>query len=450
MILTRIGKETIKEAFLSVLCRNCKQFQKFPTFEISPHSSQLLKFPPQAFSRQPVYRIVQNMETGTAGKDAIGRILGESLENGIRDGIFPGGVAAWRDGNGTALVARGALRWLGTKSATEAVTTDTAYDLASLTKVVSTLPLVMLAVAAGRLSLDDSADGYLPELKTGAGRTWNHAITIRNLLSHSSGLPAWRPYFVRLRGKEAYLSAIADENPSYASGTAVEYSDLGFMLLGWILERAWDEDLATLARRHVFGPLGMATTGYLPGINPTLKGKTFAPTEHGNLFERGMALAYAERRSVIGGFGPSYPLEPADLESLPWRDRVIEGEAHDVNCHYGLGGVSGHAGLFSTAGDLLRYCAFWDECGMIHPRLRLEAFGRQTPPGSIARGLGWLLDGDGTAHHTGFTGTSLRYTPGSGIALIALTNRVHPAVRDGIGPWRLALATALAGYAKPS
>jgi CubicO group peptidase (beta-lactamase class C family) len=253
-----------------------------------------------------------------------------------------------------------------------------------------------------------------------------------------------------LRGKEAYLSAISDENRSYAPGTAVEYSDLGFMLLGWILERAWDDDLTALAERYVFGPLGMSTTAYLPGINPKFKGKSFAPTEHGNGFERGMALAYAERRPVIGGYGPDYPLEPADLGSLAWRDADIEGEVHDANCHYGLDGVSGHAGLFSTAGDLLRYCAFWDEGGMIGPGLRQEAIGRQTPPSSIARGLGWLLDEDGSAHHTGFTGTSLRYTPRSGTGLIALTNRVHPAVRDGIGPWRLALAAALAGYARPS
>lgn len=385
------------------------------------------------------------METGTADLENVTRILGATLESGIDGGIFPGGVAAWRSRTGTVLVAQGTLRWPGVEPATGSVTPETVYDLASLTKVVSTLPLVLLAAAAGRLALDDSADSLLPELKAGAGRSWNHAITVRNLLSHSSGLSAWRPYFVRLHRKEDYLSAIADENPSYPPGTAVEYSDLGFMLLGWILERAWDQDLAVLAAQRLFKPLGMETTGYLPGSDPRFKGRVFAPTENGNSFERGMALAYAERRPVTGGYGPNYPLEPTDLGSLAWRNTIIQGEAHDANCHYGLGGVSGHAGLFSTADDLLRYRAFWDEGGMLDPGLRAEAFKRQTPPASVARGPGWLLDDDGTAHHTGFTGTSIRYSPRTGTELVALTNRVHPAVHDGIGPWRLRLAHAMAG-----
>jgi CubicO group peptidase (beta-lactamase class C family) len=319
------------------------------------------------------------------------------------------------------------------------------YDLASLTKIVSTLPLMLLTVSAGRLALDDSADSLLPEMKAGTGRSWNHAITVRNLLSHSSGLPAWRPYFVRLHRKEDYLSAIAGETPAYPPNTAVEYSDLGFMLLGWILERAWEEDLPALAAQRLFKPLGMETTGYRPGSDPRFKGRDFAPTEKGNAFERGMALAYAERRPVIGGYGTTYPLEPVELGSLAWRTGVIEGEVHDANCHYGLGGVSGHAGLFSTVGDLLRWCSFWDEGGMLDPGIRAEAFKRQTPSASVARGLGWLLDDDGTAHHTGFTGTSIRYSPRIGTALVALTNRVHPTVRDSIGPWRLRLADAMDG-----
>ncbi len=400
------------------------------------------------FYSQAEYRIVLNMETENAARETIQRILGTSLESGIRDGIFPGGVAAWRSRSETVTADRGTLRWPEPEQAAGLVTPDTVYDLASLTKVVSTLPLTLLSAGASRLSLDDTADRYLPELKAGAGRLWNHRITIRNLLSHSSGLPAWRPYFVRLHSKADYLSAIADEAPSYATGTAVEYSDIGFMLLGWILERAWDDTLASIAKQQLFGPLGMQTTGYLPATNPSFKGRTFAPTEAGNAFEQGMALAYAEHRPVIGGFGPHYPLEPADLGKLAWRNGVIEGEVHDANCHYGLGGVSGHAGLFSTAGDLLRYCTFWDENAMLAPGLRIEAFKRQTPADSIARGLGWLLDEDGTAHHTGFTGTSMRYSPHNRTAVIALTNRVHPAVRDGIGPWRLSLARALDGHVK--
>ena len=369
-----------------------------------------------------------------------------TLGKGILDGVFPGGVVAWRSGTETEICARGGFSWPEADAAIPPVTADTVYDLASLTKIVATLPLAMLAVQSGRIGLDDRADRFLPELKTGTGRAWNHAITVRRLLSHTSGLPAWRPYFVRLRGKEEYLSAIADEAPSYPAGTSVEYSDLGFMLLGWILERAWDDSLSSLARRLVFTPLDMDSTGYSPESAPCFKGAAIAPTERGNGFERGMALAYAERKPVIGGFSASYPLEVHDVERLAWRTGIIQGEAHDANCHYGLGGVSGHAGLFSRADDLVRYLRFWDQGSALSPELRSEAFGRQTPEDAVARGLGWLLDKDGVATHTGFTGTSLRYDPATGTSIIALTNRVHPTVRDGIGPWRMELTAALSRY----
>jgi CubicO group peptidase (beta-lactamase class C family) len=189
----------------------------------------------------------------------------------------------------------------------------------------------------------------------------------------------------------------------------------------------------------------MERTGYLPLTQARFAGAEFAPTEIGNGFERGMALAYAEGRPVVGGSGSSFVLNPGDVERLSWRDGLIRGEVHDGNCYYGLGGVSGHAGLFSTAEDLIRYLDFWDRSGPLSPALRAEAFRRQTPDGQTARGLGWILESDGQAMHTGFTGTLLRYWPETGDATVALTNRVHPRVADGIGPWRTALAAALAG-----
>jgi len=175
-----------------------------------------------------------------------------------------------------------------------------------------------------------------------------------------------------------------------------------------------------------------------------------------------MALAYAEGRPVVGGHGSSFALTPAEVDGFAWRAGLIRGEVHDSNCHYGLGGASGHAGVFSTAPDLVRYLDFWKPGGALSPELRAEAFRRQTPAGSpsgsIARGLGWILDGP-LATHTGFTGSSLCYDPAPdsahgdacGTATIALTNRVHPRVADGIGPWRLELSAALeatkaAGY----
>jgi CubicO group peptidase (beta-lactamase class C family) len=383
---------------------------------------------------------------GSAKKnDAMVKCLTDCLDRGIVAGTFPGGVVAHWHGAELAITARGRLEYPDAAvsgSGPAAVSAGTVYDLASLSKIVATLPLVLLALQSGRAELDDKAMRFLPELATGEGGSWNDAITLRRLLAHTSGLPAWRPYFVRLRGKAAYLSAIADEAPSYRPGSAVEYSDLGFMLLGFIVERIWDEALPALADRLVFRPLGMERTGYLPATLARFTGADFAPTELGNQYERGMALAYAEGRPVVGGNGSSFSLTASGVDGFSWRSGLIRGEVHDSNCHYGLGGASGHAGVFSTAPDLVRYLDFWKADGALSPALRAEAFRRQTPDGSIARGLGWILDG-GLATHTGFTGTSLRYDPARGLATIALTNRVHPRVADGIGPWRLELAAAL-------
>ncbi len=391
------------------------------------------------------------MDPSTSPDGVARATLGTCLDEGIRAGTFPGGVVALRSRGscGAVSAARGATSYEGGEPVDEA----TVYDLASLTKVVAALPLALLTVAAGRASLDGSLTRCLPELSSGAWGADSRMPTLRRLLSHGSGLPAWRPYFARLRGREAYLAAIASERPSYEPGSSVEYSDLGFILLGIALERLWDEPLPALARRLVFSPLGMETTGYRPageaGPGGRFSGARFAPTEEGNEFERGMALAFIEGRPVVGGHEGPFRLTRDELEALPRRPGAIRGEAHDANCHYGLSGVSGHAGLFSTAGDLCRYLAFWDEGSFLPATLRNEALRPQAGAGAIVRGLGWALDGEGRATHTGFTGTSLRYDPRSGRGLVALTNRVHPRVKDGIGAWREALAArvdALPGY----
>ncbi len=379
------------------------------------------------------------IHTGSRPLEITRAILAASLDRGVADGIFPGGVAACRSDAGLVIAARGSLSWPQGGVPAVGVVEGTVYDLASLTKIIGTLPLVLLSVQLGRLGLEDRVDRFLPELSRGVGRHWNGSISIRSLLAHTSGLPAWRPYFIRLRGTAAYLAAIADEEPSYVPGAAVAYSDLGFMMLGWIVERVWDESLEALARRLVFLPLGMNETAYGTSAPPGL----VAPTETGNVYERGMALAYAEGRPVVGGHGSSFALAVADVERFAWRTDTILGAVHDSNAWYGLGGISGHAGLFSTIGDLIRYLAFWDDDGPLDPEIRAAAFARQTPRGSIARGLGWIVPDDGGATHTGFTGTSLRYDPRSGEATIALTNRVHPRVVDGIAAWRTALAADL-------
>jgi len=390
------------------------------------------------------------MASPALDRDETVRRLNDMLDRGLRAGVFPGGVVARRHGEELTVAARGRLEYAATDPSSPAVSADTVYDLASLSKIVATLPLVLLALQSGLAGLDDRASLYLPELASGPGGRWNDAVTIRRLLSHSSGLPAWRPYYLLYNTSSAYLAAIAAEEPSYAPGSSVEYSDLGFMLLGWIAERLWDDPLPALADRLVFRPLGMASTAYLPAALARFEGAAFAPTETGNGYERGMALAYAEGRPVVGGHGARFTPTVADVARVPWRTGTIRGEVHDGNCHYGLGGSSGHAGVFSTAADLVRYLDFWNPDRPLSPGLRAEVFRRQTPEGSLARGLGWILDPAGVATHTGFTGTSLRYDPASGDATIALTNRVHPGVVDGIGAWRTGLAAALEAGCVPA
>ncbi|MBU0928070.1 MAG: beta-lactamase family protein [Spirochaetes bacterium] len=387
------------------------------------------------------------MEPSLASRDDILPRVNACLDEGIGGGVFPGGAVALRRGSKLSFAARGRLTYARAEAGSPAaasprVSEHTLYDVASLTKVVCTLPATLLTIQAGRMGLDDAASRLLPELSAGKGGRWNAGVTVRSLLSHTSGLPAWRPYFILLRGLPAYLSAIADEDPSYRTGSAVEYSDLGFILLGAALERAWDDDLPSIADRLVFKPLGMLDTTYLPAAKRRFAAALFAPTELGNEYERGMALAYAEGRPVVGGPGSSFRIAASDVERLPWRKAVISGEVHDSNCHYGLGGYSGHAGLFSTVTDMARYLDFWAPDGPLSPGLRAKAFERQTPEGGSARGLGWILEPGGVASHTGFTGTSIRYDTARGDAIVALTNRVNPRVADGIGVWRQRLAEA--------
>lgn len=380
------------------------------------------------------------MNEHTLNRPLASTLLSAHLERGIAGTVFPGGVVALRSGRSEVVSVAGKY---GYEADAPRMTAGAVFDLASLSKIVATLPLVLLGLASGRIEPDDRADRFLPELATGAGSGWNHAITVRGLLSHTSGLPAWRPYYVRLRGRSSYLAAIADEQAAYPPGTRVEYSDLGFMLLGWLVERVFDTGVDELARDRVWKPLGMVDTSYRPmagGLTGPHDDGLFVPTEEGNGYEHSMALAYAEGRPVAGGHSESFRLETEDVESFLWRTGVIQGQVHDGNCHYGLGGVSGHAGVFSTAGDLVRFASFWDRGGPLPLELRGQAFSVQTPAGQATRGLGWVIDTDGTAMHTGFTGTLLRYCPDDESVVVALTNRVHPRVQDGIAAWRTELA----------
>jgi CubicO group peptidase (beta-lactamase class C family) len=262
----------------------------------------------------------------------------------------------------------------------------------------------MLLVDAGQLALDAPVRRYVPEFR-GADKD---AVTIRHLLTHTAGLPAWRPLYQEAATRAAAL-ALVDTTPlTGPPGRLAVYSDLGAIVLTQVVERITGEPLDRFLTRRVFEPLGMAATRFLP---PPGWRDRIAPTEHDTAF----------------------------------RHRVLRGEVHDENAGR-LGGVSGHAGLFSNAVDLERFAATllnggaWDTLQLIHSETIAEFTRRQDVVPGSTRALGWDTPPDppeasasaGTHlsrqafGHTGFTGTSLWMDPARDLFLILLTNRVHP------------------------
>ncbi len=343
------------------------------------------------------------------------------LDSFVREKAFPGGVVAV--GHRGELVH---LRPFGRQTYDEGaapVTAETIYDLASLTKVIATTTMAMILLDENRLDLDATVESYLP-LFRGAGK---EKVTVRQLLTHSSGVDWWAPLYKEAQGQEAFLERIQAMDLAYEPGSDTKYSDLGLMLLGEILERASGQSLDDFAGERVFEPLGMNDTFYRPG-------KELLPR-----------------------------IAPTEFDE--WRGRVVHGEVHDENA-FGLGGVAPHAGLFSTAGDLARFAEMIVNGGVFeHRRLGsrepVESFTKRAgvPDSSLGLGCdtnsavgssaGTLFSPDSFGH-TGFTGTSIWIDPERQLFLILLTNRVHP-TRDNklIRKVRPAVADAVVRALEP-
>ena len=289
---------------------------------------------------------------------------------------------------------------------------DTIYDLASLTKPLVTALLCARRIELGELTLDSSVSHYLAEFD----RTDKNIITIRELLTHTSGLPAWRPLYLLTEDEpERAAGAIANLDLEYKPGTRVVYSDLGFIALGILLERMNHQRLADMAKHEIFEPLNLTQTFF----NPELALQTgIAACETGNAYE-------ADMSKQTGG------------EYASSRQRLIWGEVHDGNAYF-LGGAAGHAGLFSTARDtfLIAQQFLGDITRLLAPdtcRLFRE---NMTPGLEQARSIGWQLAATklSTAGpelppdsfgHTGFTGTCVWIDPNAERVYILLTNRTH-------------------------
>ena len=281
----------------------------------------------------------------------------------------------------------------------------TLFDLASLTKPIIVGTLCMQLVESGELSLDRPASEYLSEFR-------QQDITLTHLLTHTSGLPAWIPLYLRAGSPENVVSYLGQIGLESAPGEKTVYSCLGYIVLGKLLERVTKQSLDQLSEERIFVPLGMAWTRFNP---PQEWHKNCAATEDSNSFERRMV----------------------NYERHDWREGVITGQVHDENAHF-LGGISGNAGLFSTSTDLGKFCkALMDNGSKLFRPESLNRMRQVVPADGERRCIGWIVTDDGCLYHTGFTGTSIRICLKRNLAAILLTNRVHPdADRRGIIEFR--------------
>lgn len=276
--------------------------------------------------------------------------------------------------------------------------TNTVFDLASLTKVVATLPAILILMDAGEIRLDDRVEQFLPEFS----EKGKEKITIRHLLTHTSGLKAHYPFYEDKLTAEQILQHIYADEREAPIGHQVIYSDLGLITLYKIVEKVTNEEFSHFVTQQIYDPLGMSDTFY----NPTFPAERYAATE------------YSEK---LGEYK--------------------RGIVHDENTE-SMGGISGHAGLFSTIHDLGKFAEMIENDGVYKGKRIISEIGLEksrenyTPQNSEHRGLGWILKSptlsscgdyfsDHSYGHTGFTGTSIWFDPEADLRVTLLTNRVH-------------------------
>ena len=355
--------------------------------------------------------------------------LHAALNRAVADGIFPGAVLAVRQGRDRCWVIPAGR--LSLDSPSPPVTSTTIYDLASLTKPLATVTALALLVQRTQCRLDDRVDSVLPELEEAPVGP----ATIRHLLTHSSGLPGWRAFYEQL-SSDATLPASAEDRAHaerrllglmkqealiYTMGERSLYSDLGFMLLGIVVERLSGSSLDHFVAEHIAQPLKADPFRY---------------------FTIGQEMESC-RPSMLDHIAPT--------EWDPWRGRLLCGEVHDENAA-ALGGVAGHAGLFGSAETVLAVTGAWLEgyhrtSSMLDSAIVREfssryegipgsswALGWDTPSSPSSSGRYFSIQSFG---HLGFTGTSIWVDPVCELEVVLLSNRVHPSRNnDGIRSFR--------------
>lgn len=340
--------------------------------------------------------------------------ISEFLRDRIEAGDFPSAVCLVAERGRTVLHEAHGLAVVEPERIE--ATPETIYDLASLTKPLVTGLLCALLIETGELDPEAPVGRYLEGFETEP----KSRITVRSLLTHTSGLPAWLPFYLVAGSPDRVLETISSTPLGDPVNKKVVYSDLNFLLAGSLIERLRGGRLDEIARAEIFGPLGLERTFFNPP--PELR-RRIAASERGNAYERRTCLDLGIRSGEIppGAF----------------REGVIWGEVHDNNCHF-MGGVAGHAGLFSNARETLLIARQFlpaatellrpETCGLFRRNLtpgleqaRSLSFQLAATPGSTA-GPALAPDSFG---HLGFTGTSLWIDPAAERIYILLTNRTH-------------------------
>jgi CubicO group peptidase (beta-lactamase class C family) len=320
------------------------------------------------------------------------------------------------------------------------MTVETVFDLASVTKVLATTLAIMDLVGHGDLDLDAPVHRYLPEF-SGEHRD---SVTLRHLLTHRSGLPEWLPVYYHASNAEAAYAYIRDVPLQWGVGEGRHYSDLGFMLLGRVVEQVSGESLDAYLAARFYGPLGLTATGFQPRHRDSSAATgQFAATSHGNPFESRMVHDPAFEYDIEG--------DPDAWNG--WRRYTLVGEVNDGNAYYAFQGLAGHAGLFSTAGDLGVLLQLLLDRGSYRGRRYLvpEVIDAFMQPTGEGQALGWQVPDyapAGSFSHTGFTGTFVLGVPERRLGFVLLVNRQNVGVDErgyypDVNPLRRAVAEAL-------
>jgi CubicO group peptidase (beta-lactamase class C family) len=346
--------------------------------------------------------------------------IAEKMKEGVSSGVFPGGVVLVD--HQAKVLFHEAFGSESSLSIAAPVTCETLFDLASLTKPLATAAALLLLTVERQLTLSDPLSKFIPEFAIGASA--RKEVTLRHLLNHSSGLPDWRPYYQEIvkreekapgflgspEAKEAVYQMAHEEPLLELPGATARYSDIGFILLGEVIEKVAQEPLHRFCDRHILAKIGCKETSFIRRgeMPPVFQGRSFSATEAGT-----------------------------------WRGELIRGAVHDDNA-YVMGGVAGHAGLFSTAREVYRLVRFWLDSiggkGPLDPELAALFVSRQEGsglPAGTSWGLGWdtpsspqsssgQFFSSASFGHLGFTGTSIWVDRKKDLIVILLTNRVHP------------------------